>query len=64
MVYDELEKLLNQIILCKPLHEYGVTKEDLDVFTDTVMTKQGRLMARNYATLDRDKVYEIYSKLY
>ncbi len=64
VVYAELEKLLNQILQCKPLHEYGVTKEDLDVFTDTVMTKQGRLMARNYATLDRDKVYEIYSKLY
>ena len=30
MVYDELEKLLNQIIQCKPLHEYGVKEEELE----------------------------------
>ena len=64
VVYDEMEKLLNQIIQCKPLHEYGVKQEELDTFTDNVMEKQGRLMANNYVVLDRDKVYEIYSKLY
>ncbi len=64
VVYEEMEKLLNKILQCRPLREYGVTKEDLEIFTETVMTKQGRLMARNYAVLNRDKVYEIYSKLF
>ena len=56
VVYDEMEKLLNQIIQCKPLHEYGVKQEELDTFTDNVMEKQGRLMANNYVVLDRDKI--------
>ncbi|MEA4852979.1 MAG: 4-hydroxybutyrate dehydrogenase [Christensenella sp.] len=64
VVYNEMEKLLNQIIQCKPLHEYGVKQEELETFTDNVMEKQGRLMANNYAELSREKVYEIYSKLY
>jgi len=46
-VYDELEKLLNKILQKKLLHEYGVTKEELISFTDSVMEKQGRLMANN-----------------
>ena len=64
VVYDELEKLLNQIIQCKPLHEYGVKEEELETFTGTVMEKQGRLMANNYVELSREKVYDIYKKLY
>ncbi len=63
-VYDELEKLLNKVIQRKPLHEYGVTKEDIDTFTDNVMTKQGRLMANNYVELDAAKVKEIYNALH
>ena len=64
VVYDELEKLLNQIIQCKPLHEYGVKEEELETFTGNVMEKQGRLMANNYVELSREKVYDIYKKLY
>ncbi len=64
LVYDELEKLLNQILPKKALHEYGVTNEDLTVFTDAVMTKQGRLMANNFVPLDAGRVYKIYSELY
>lgn len=64
VVYDELERLLNQILPRKPLHEYGVTREDLKTFTDAVMTSQGRLMANNFIPLDADRVYKIYSELY
>lgn len=63
-VYDELELLLNHLIPKKPLRSYQVTKEDLLCFTDTVMTKQGRLMANNYAELTKDTVYGIYQALY
>lgn len=63
-VYEEAEKLLNHILPKKALREYGVTKEDLDTFTETVMTKQGRLMANNYTELTRETVRRIYGELY
>ncbi|MEQ8198365.1 MAG: 4-hydroxybutyrate dehydrogenase [Clostridiaceae bacterium] len=63
-VYKEIEVLLNHIIPKKALHEYGVTESDLESFTETVMTKQGRLMANNYIELDQDTVFDIYKTLY
>lgn len=63
-VYEEIEVLLNHLIPKKALHEYGVKKEELEEFTEVVMTKQGRLMANNYVELDRDMVYGIYQKLF
>lgn len=64
VVYEEIETLLNHIIPKRALSEYGVTKEDLVTFTDTVMTKQGRLMANNYVELDQKTVFSIYEELY
>ena len=64
VVYDELAKLLDTIVPRKPLREYGVTKEDIDTFTDNVMTRQGRLMANNYVELGADAVRKIYATLY
>ncbi len=63
-VYDEMDKLLSQILQNRPLHEYGVKKEELNSFAESVMEKQGRLMANNYTALTRDMVFEIYSQLY
>lgn len=63
-VFDELEKLLNILIPKKALHEYGVTKQDLREFTDSVMVNQGRLMANNFVELDKERVYKIYKELY
>ena len=63
-VYDELEKLLNNILPKKPLHEYGVTKEDITTFTDNVIATQGRLTANNFVPLSREDMIDIYSKLY
>ncbi len=62
-VYVEIEKLLDVILPKKTLQSYGTTLEDLVDFTENVMTKQGRLMANNYTTLDKDMVYGIYSRL-
>ncbi len=63
-VYEELESLLNHIVPKKSLRQYGVTKPQLEEFTISVMEKQGRLMANNYAELDKDTVYKIYQSLY
>ncbi len=63
-VYKNLEKLLNQILSRRRLRDYGVTEEDLNDFTETVMTKQGRLMANNYTKFDEQTVKQIYRKLW
>ena len=63
-VYEKAEELLNHILPKKPLHEYGVTLQDLNDFTETVMTKQTRLMSNNYTFLDKDTVLNIYKQLY
>lgn len=63
-VYEKLEELLNVLIPKKPLHEYGVTEQDLIDFTESVMVNQGRLMANNFVELDKDRVYKIYRELY
>ena len=63
-VYEELENLLNILIPKKPLHEYGVTEENLKEFTVSVRENQQRLMANNFVPLNDDQVYEIYRTLY
>lgn len=63
-VYDEMEQMLNKILQKRPLHEYGMTPEELSSFTTSVLEKQGRLMANNYTELTKDMVFEIYNKLY
>ncbi|WP_297426207.1 4-hydroxybutyrate dehydrogenase [Clostridium sp.] len=63
-VYEYIENLLNNLITKKSLSEYGVSKGELSVFTDSVIEKQQRLMVNNYIELDRDQVYDIYRTLY
>ncbi len=63
-VYDSLEELLNFFIKRKSLSEYGVKLEELEEFTELVMTQQQRLMANNYITLEKEDVYKIYNSLY
>ena len=62
--YESLEKLLNQILPKRALHEYGVKPEELEIFTDSVLATQGRLMANNFTPLTRDDVLDIYQKLF
>ena len=63
-VYEELEKLLNVLIPKKALREYGVTEQDLEEFTDSVLENQQRLLANNFVPFDRSRIYKIYRELY
>ena len=63
-VYDGLDEQLGQILVKRPLHEYGVEKEELKRYTQTVLTKQGRLTANNYTTLDETEILHIYEQLF
>ena len=62
-VYSEIEKVLDQLIARKPLREYGMTEEQIDVFTDSTLENQQRLLANNYVSLDRNEIHEIFAKL-
>lgn len=64
VVYDKLEELLNAILQKKALHEYGVKEEELDAFTESVITQQTRLMNNNFVPLDAKRVRKIYQELY
>lgn len=63
-VFTEIENLLYEILPKKSLSGYGATEEDLLLFTDNVVTKQGRLMGNAYVPLDKDTIYNIYKTLY
>ena len=53
-----------ELIQKKALHEYGMTREQIEEFTDSVIANQGRLMANNFVELDRDRLIKIYTELY
>ena len=63
VVYEELEKLLNQILPKKALHEYGMKEEQAEEFADSVIENQQRLLNNNFAPLDRDRLIKIYREL-
>ena len=63
-VYEELEKLLNVLIPKKSLREYGMTEQELEEFTDSVLENQQRLLANNFVPFDRNRIYKIYQELY
>lgn len=63
-VYDELEKMLNQLIAKKPLREYGMTEAQIDEFTKSTVENQQRLLANNYVFLTDEEIREIFANLY
>jgi len=64
VVYEKLEELLNNILPKKALREYGVTRDDIQEFTDSVFKTQTRLMNNNFVPLDRERVLKIYNELF
>ena len=63
-VFEQLEVLLNHLIQKKALHEYGMKKEEIIAFTDSVIENQQRLLKNNFVFLDRDRIIKIYTELY
>lgn len=63
-VYEELERLLDQIISRKKLCEYGMTEADIKAFAESVEASQQRLLNQSYVKLTAEQMEEIYRKLY
>ena len=62
--YNDLEKLLNNLIKRKSLNSYGMEKEEIEEFSKSVMKNQQRLLKNNYVAMDLDDMEKIYKTLY
>ena len=63
-VYDRLDLLFGKLLSKNRLNTYGMKGEEIESFADTVMQKQGRLLANNYVALSRDEIRDIYQSLF
>ena len=63
-VYPELDKFLGKILEKKPLHEYGMTKDQVAEFAKSTVDNQQRLLANNYVPLTEEEIAEIFENLY
>lgn len=63
-VYDKLEEFLGQIMVKKPLREYGMTEDQVDSFTQSTVENQQRLLGNNYVFLEDAEIREIFANLY
>ena len=62
--YLELENLLNNLIRRKNLKEYGMTIDEIEKFSQSVMKNQQRLLKNNYVSMEIKDMEEIYKSLY
>lgn len=63
-VYDKLAELLERILPLKALHEYGVKKEEVRLFAESVMANQQRLLKNSFVPMTAELVESIYQSLY
>lgn len=63
-VWDELDNVLQKILPRKPLKEYGMKQNEIEIFADSVLKNQQRLLQNNYVELSRQQMIDIYSRLY
>lgn len=63
-VYVALEGLLNQILPKKALREYGIKREDLPVFSKSVIEHQQRLLKNSFVPMTEEMILKIYQDLY
>ena len=63
-VYEQIEKLFGQLLSKNQLRTYGMKAEEIESFADSVLQKQGRLLANNYVELSRNEIRDIYQSLF
>jgi len=63
-VYEALAGVLDKLLARKPLREYGMKEEETELFADSVIAGQQRLLANNYVPLSREEIANIYKALY
>lgn len=64
VVYEELTVVLDKLLSRKPLKEYEMKVEEIEIFTDSVIASQQRLLVNSYVPLSREDIMGIYKNLY
>ena len=60
---EEMAVLEDKILPLEPLHKYGFRPEDIEIFADSVLENQQRLVVNSYVPLTRELIVEIYTEL-
>ena len=63
-IWDQLFNLIDCIVERKPLQKYGIKREQLPVFVDSVLKAQQRLLNNNYVALSGTDMLDIYEKVF
>lgn len=63
-IYEKVDSFLSKLLPKKKLREYGMLESEIELFTDSVIEKQQRLLGNNYIPLDRNDILNIYKNLY
>lgn len=61
---ENLYELMDEVLKKDPLHEHGVTADELPVFAKNVIETQQRLLGNNYVELSEDDLLDIYRKAF
>ncbi len=62
--FDALDSLMQKVLQRKELHEYGISRDELEVFSKSVIEGQQRLLANNYVSLTESEIHQIYEGCY
>ena len=63
-VYEALDVFLGKLIAKKPLHEYGMSEEQIDSFTVSTVENQQRLLVNDYVFIEDAEIRQIFAELY
>ena len=58
--FDTLFEAVTQLLPPKKMHAYGVTEEDIDLFTESVFANQMRLVDNAYIKMTPERVRRLY----
>ena len=61
---ETLYQLMDKILPRRSLKAYGITREELPQFADSVIEGQQRLLRNNYTSLTREDMIAIYTACY
>lgn len=61
---SNLNTLLETILHLKPLREYGFREEDIEIFADSVLENQQRLVTNSYVPLNKELIKDIYRETF
>ncbi len=64
LLYEKLSALLSHLIQRKPLHEYGMQREEIATFANNIIVSQQRLLKNNYIPLTEEEIRKIYDRLF